>query len=275
MAHQRLRDLLKQRHLEPTSIVSRLGIFRLAVRLATSLYTLCQGPWIQQEWTADYLQIRTKDGVSPVDMLEEAFIACSFSQCHEGRRDLISGGPLRSQVSDTAKGKQSATDEICPRFFLSFAQLLIDIEKGRGRDAAADDETPQMQFRRLVREARLYKKDKVTEFYGQALEGCLLYLENYKSEAQYTEDERSRKREVIKKSIVRNLKDHLYQWEQQQYRDAKNRGGLRDENNEPSGGGDDGEMESVAESFLTLWGDADDDYSTVPYVHCFGRPITI
>jgi hypothetical protein len=93
--------------------------------------------------------------------------------------------------------------EICHRFFLSLAQLLVELAKGERDDRFSREVESKKWFDMLLDELdKTFFQDKLMDSYRRAIEGCLFYLESYSNEGQRIQDEKLRARSVIHRNIV-------------------------------------------------------------------------
>jgi hypothetical protein len=246
-----LQSLLSNGSLQTSDPDDMLRKFQLALRLASSLHVLCLGPWIQQDWTAKYVRILENPAGKPIEMLDEAYISCDLTK----ETERVNIFPRASQ--------QEQTEEIPPKFFLSFAQLLIDIEKGESSPSSSKEEAPEQWYDLLVEEHNNNFGDGVMEHYRKAIEGCLLSRSRYEIETQFVENEDLRVQkvqEVIRANIVVHLRNHLDIWKEQ--RSSKHAA----RKDEPSHSYDKAQRSGSTQSQedhtpeFTLWGDPDDEY---------------
>ncbi|KHN96553.1 intracellular serine protease [Metarhizium album ARSEF 1941] len=211
--HDKLEDLLRTGSLKARDTNDKLVKFKLALRLASSLQALYLGPWIHQDCTltAKSVQILRNEEVSQIEMLNEAYIPCRLIGDCERHEAFLEAPKQHQESGHQTKSGQPA--EPCPTFFLSFAQLLVDIEKGEEGYQSAVDEPAKKWYDFLVDECRNSFKDEAMRYYRAAIEGCLLYLDLYRIETGGIEFNRHPVQNVINKSIVSPLRMHLEIWE--------------------------------------------------------------
>lgn len=197
----KLETLLQENHLQTTDPEDILRKFRLAFRLASSLHQLYPGPWIHQEWSASLLYIVQAPETRPIEMLYETYVSCVL---RKDWRDRISFPEVYPEYCET---------EICPRFFLSLAQLLVELAKGESDGRFSGELKSEEWYDMLFDELKMrFFRDKLMESYRKAIEGCLFYLQNYNTEAQRTPDEKLRAQSVILQNIVLPLKKNIKVW---------------------------------------------------------------
>ncbi|KAI8634153.1 hypothetical protein F5Y19DRAFT_412143 [Xylariaceae sp. FL1651] len=214
--HVNLDTLLIQGDLKTGSLDDSVRRFRLALRLASSLYSLFFGPWVQKDWSSYNVHIIRNGSRRPVEMLDEAYVSCVLTN---NWRQIYTP-PLLS--SAPPQGKESNEKDVCPRFFLSLAQLLVDIANGERSDRLSNPDDLYSWYNRLADEWRKNMDNELMKDYWKAIEGCLLYMYNYSiNQSQRSadeEDERLRAQKVIHEHIVRHLQKHLNFWKEQQQR---------------------------------------------------------
>ncbi|KAL7943958.1 peptidase S8/S53 domain-containing protein [Trichoderma barbatum] len=203
-----LKTLLAEGQLKKPDLDTSVRKFRLALRLASSLYSLHFGPWIQEDWSPYSVEIIRDRDVDLLQLLDEAYVLCNFTA------DWV-----QKRIPPTASPTSS---EICPRFFLSLAQLLVDVANGentnQGRSAPEDLDS---WYKALADEVRKNKNNQLMADYWTAIEGCLLYQEYYESPGHQMNDEDNEKKrmwgqEIISRHIICHLQKHLNFWNEQQ-----------------------------------------------------------
>jgi hypothetical protein len=132
--------------------------------------------------------------------LDEAYVLCVFSD------------EWRQPENRSAFWRQNDSAQTCPKFFLSLAQLLVDIANGERRHSPSNEDK-QIWFDMLADEVRRNDKNKLMHKYWKAIENCLLYSAHDKNERNRNPDEKQRAQEIIKEHIVRYLQDNLDVWE--------------------------------------------------------------
>ncbi|KAI3320650.1 peptidase S8/S53 domain-containing protein [Xylariaceae sp. AK1471] len=198
-----LETLLDEGVLKTSDLGDNVKKFRLAVRLASSIHKLYSGPWMQQELSSENVQIVQNKDIKPIEMLDEAYVRCVISK------------DWRQPENYQALWQQHGSTEACPRFFLSLAQLLVDIVNGERDHPPFNEIEPTRWYDMLASEVRKNIGDGLMAKYWTAIENCLLYLAYDESESGRVPDKMQRAQEIIKEHIVRYLQDNLDFWEQQ------------------------------------------------------------
>lgn len=267
-----LETLLTRGDLRTSDLEDSVRKFRFALLLVSSLCSLYFGPWVQHEWSSHSVQIIRNRNGRLVEMLDEAYIPCLLKT--EWRQ--IHTPPISSQGTGNTKD--------CPRFFLSLAQLLIDIAKGeRGHRSSSQDDSYSWYIL-LADEVRKNINDQLMGDYWSAIQGCLLYLENYDNQSRDSpdeeKDERLRACKVMHEHIIRHLQKNLNFWKEQQKVQSvggaesggmtsqpcghaqRSLGAQRTGNNSSAAALSPPRprAEARVESKFTLWSDQDDDY---------------
>ena len=199
-----LETLLTHGDLKTSDLQDSIRKFRFAHRLASSLCSLYSGPWVQHDWSSESVQIIPNRNGRPVEMLDEAYVTCAFNI--NGRQIHTPSVPFQDTNST----------ETCPRFLLSLAQLLVDIANGERSHRSSSQDDFRSWYSLLVAEVRRNMDDQLMGSYWRAIQGCLLYLENYENHGQGSLDEKLRAREVIYEHVVYHLQENLNFWREQQ-----------------------------------------------------------
>lgn len=196
-----LETILAKGELRAAEVNSRVKKSRFVLRLALSLYSLLFGPWIQQELKSSNVRIMLNGDGSWIEMLDEAYISCQVTtNCSEISSKVVP----RLEVG---------RGEDIPKCFLSFAQLLIDIEKGENPNPPCSPVDEHKWYKELVIKVQTNKGDPDMESYWNAIEGCIGYRVNYENceEIPINEekDKRLRAQYVMHRYIVLPLRDNL------------------------------------------------------------------
>ncbi|KAJ3532756.1 hypothetical protein NM208_g8294 [Fusarium decemcellulare] len=194
-----LEELLFKANLKKANLNVELSKFRLAFRLASSLHQLYLGPWVQNNWTPANIYLVHDPETEPMANLDKPYVQCVVTSDWECQNPVI----------EASKRK---TGDCCTKFFLSFAQLLVDIAKGEVNSSSSHQDI-QSWYDYLAEEVTTSFQGKLMEPYGRAIEGCLLYLDHCDTEEQRTENTTLRARHVIYQHIVSHLQDHITNWE--------------------------------------------------------------
>lgn len=259
-----LETILAQGELRAGDLDANVRKFRFALRLGLSLYSLRFGPWIQHELNSRNVHIIPDRDGSRIEMLDEAYISCRITTD-------------RSEVCPRpAPDLEVNSGEDYSKFFLSFAQLLVDIGNGETTNPPSGPEDDSEWYKRLVGEVQRNQKDHLMANYWKAIQGCLLYQVNYENYGELSTNQEKEKRlraqEVIHEHIVRPLWSNLNFWKRQEKelkcRDEKgDRHGLESCGNEQSSSAaaplnpqDPGARERV-ESKFTLWFQQDNEFT--------------
>ncbi|KAF5593782.1 subtilisin [Fusarium subglutinans] len=195
-----LEQLMQQRQLKTSDIHLEVKKFHLAYRLVCSLRHLYLGSWIQQDLTLKNIFVMNDPKATIEDILAEPYINCLLQTIPRNTNTVI---------NDFNSGKRNFS-----RFFLSLAQVLIDIFKGEiGRyDYGSDLKT---WYDDLSEEAQVLLKDDLVQHYRKAVFSCLLFFKHYRVGVDKTEKTESGARRVILEHIVAPLRTNLDIWEAQ------------------------------------------------------------
>ncbi|KAK3361553.1 hypothetical protein B0T24DRAFT_684592 [Lasiosphaeria ovina] len=194
----KLRTLLEQDTLRDETPETRLKKARLALHLASSLDHLYPGPWIQQNWDANVLQlVNNQDS----DHSGRICIPCKLD------RDWKGNNPVWREFHRSC--------DVGHEFFLSFAQLLVDISEGEVGSLLDKDEDTRRNA--LFDKGEETVRNEFLKWYGQAILGCLNFALDYDIEKMQDSvvDPKERARTVLRKNITENLQRNLRQWEAQ------------------------------------------------------------
>ncbi|KAF5021964.1 hypothetical protein F66182_6004 [Fusarium sp. NRRL 66182] len=190
-----LQATLSQGHVKTSDLNHDITKFRLAHRLALSLYRLCSSSWIQQTWDMDSIQIRLGE------TLDEAYIECVLLDAPTPFQHCVDGRPCLNILPKT------------------FAQVLISLAKGGHEQTALRPDDSFQWYRLLGDEVEQKRDDKLMGDFWTAVEGCLVYLPNLEDQdgtALDSHSERFRAQKVIKDYIVDPLRRNLEFWIGQQ-----------------------------------------------------------
>ncbi|RKK98519.1 hypothetical protein BFJ68_g13594 [Fusarium oxysporum] len=190
----------------PSETVAR---FRLALQVCVSFFYLFPGPWVQQEWSSSLFQAPwgiSHTGLS-ADLTQTSFL-CEILKDWDGQNRIYEEF-LEAQ-------KNPSTNP--PGFFLSLAQLLVDICEGKAGDksVATKDSEP---FQDLSTKIDELMSDELLQFYGCAIESCRTYDFLYREASMGGTQSREMVRLVGEKHIIKYLQSTLQLWEPQ----AKNK----------------------------------------------------
>jgi hypothetical protein len=208
--------LLQEGLLKTEDSHTRVRKSNLALLLASSLLKLYPGPWIRENLSADLVQFLSDQTTKRIEMLDQPYIPCTFVR--NWRESNAVFRSWQQHVSSKDKNSQHMESqryiEKCPAFFLSFAQLLVDIEKGeRGGPPFLTD--TNRWYDSLSNELNQTFQDGVSMWYRKAIRGCLDYSLDYKLWARRIEDPRERAEAIIRENIVLQLQENLRVWEEQ------------------------------------------------------------
>ncbi|KAL8420549.1 hypothetical protein RB594_003365 [Gaeumannomyces avenae] len=198
-----LDTILRQDRLREETPHIRLQKFRMAMRLASSICRLYPGPWIQQNWNAQVVKLLHEGNSDLPADFDPLYVRC----------ELVRNWRTTNDVWGHFYNSQQDTGRDCPAFFLSVAQLLVDISEGVGANPESTRPTSEEWYNALMDKASAMAKDKLLEYYGKAIQGCLYYPIDYSIERQYTEDPMQTARAVIRMNIVENLEINMRLYE--------------------------------------------------------------
>ncbi|EFY97967.1 Peptidase S8, subtilisin, Ser-active site protein [Metarhizium robertsii ARSEF 23] len=167
----------------------------LAHRLSLSLRLLYMGPWIQQDWDFDTLHIMPKNNSELLPPIDELYIGCTLAPGYE-----------MANSTPTARCSPYSS-QMCPKFFLSFAQLLVDILKGERGYRSYSESQLNDWFYMLQYEVGHNLKEMSNEYYWRAIEGCILFTMH--DDSHECADALVRAKDVISKHIITYLRMHV------------------------------------------------------------------
>ena len=173
---------------------------QLALRLATYLCQLYPGPWLPENWTAEQVYFLSAQGSDKFERFDLPFVLCTL------REDW-------KKWSTVFKLSQK-TLPACPLFFLSFAQLLLDLEKGSQKTDSP--RAPKVWHSAIRKEVEQSFQDPISKSYKTAIQGCLHYSLDFS--LARTKDLTRRAQAVIHKNIVRHLRLNQTMWEEEMKR---------------------------------------------------------
>ncbi|EXK27691.1 hypothetical protein FOMG_15919 [Fusarium oxysporum f. sp. melonis 26406] len=187
---------------DPSETVAR---FRLALQVCVSLFYLFPGPWVQQEWSSSLFQAPwgiSHRGLS-ADLTQTSFL-CEILKDWDGQNRIFEEF-LEAQKNPSPNP---------PGFFLSLAQLLVDICEGKAGDSsvATKDSEP---FQDLSTKIDELMSDDLLQFYGCAIESCRTYDFLYREASVGDTQSREMVRLVGEKHIIKYLQSTLELWEPQ------------------------------------------------------------
>ncbi|KAL7892161.1 hypothetical protein HDV63DRAFT_390715 [Trichoderma sp. SZMC 28014] len=236
-----LGDLLSQDELKTTDIDTVVRKFRLALRLASSLQSLVFGPWVQEDWSSHSVYIFYLKNITPVQMLDEAYISCKFNADWEATKN-----------------------EPGPRFFLSLAQVLADVANGQ-RGSVPKDCGEWYDALESEMLAKRQEQPMMTDYWN-AVEGCIVYkyyYENLNPQMNDEDENRRQRQDFIDERIIRPLQKHLDFWKKQREARRIENAAQNSEGAQLVGSDSSTRRASVDTNFL-LWSDKDDDWEKIP-----------
>lgn len=201
-----LEQLMQENNLKSSDGYMALKKFQLAYRLVSSLRHLYLGSWLQQDLTIKNIFIICDSKTHSDDIMHEPYINCLL-QSSLKRKNAV--------IEDFALGNQDFS-----RFFLSLAQVLLDIFTG---------ETEQLDYGSNLKawydaiadEVEVILKDDAIKDYRTALHSCLLFFDHYHSRMAKAQKMELRAQWVILEHIVVPLRNNLDTWERQVSRLSK------------------------------------------------------
>lgn len=179
---------------------------RLALELALSIHRMYAGPWIQHTLDAQAIQLLYEKEGAPYGDFTYACISCDLIHDWQATNNIWQEYQMERDLKQASSG-----------FFLSLAQLLVDIFLGKRRTPPLNDDWNAS----LIEEADRMMQDPLLKRYGEAVLGCIRFTLDFKLAKDTS---RLRKgsnkatsiaREVILKHIVQNLWDHFHFWKKQ------------------------------------------------------------
>ncbi|KAF5549964.1 subtilisin [Fusarium napiforme] len=195
-----LEQLIQQRGMKTSDIHMVLKKFHLAYRLVSSVHHLYLGPWIQQDLTPKTIFFMHDAQTDVGEVLTAPYIDCLLQSVLRDTNDAVKDFSCEMQGPS--------------RFFLSLAQVLIDIFKGEtGHFDYGDD--LRAWYDTLSEEAEAILKDDLAQHYRTAVYSCLLFFRHYRVEMRKAKENEARARLVILEHIISPLKENLDIWEEQ------------------------------------------------------------
>ena len=177
----------------------------LALQLASLLHRLYPGPWLQKDWNARDFQLLCIHGDNTTKDVCRVGIPCQ----------LFPNWEATNPVWNEFLNKQDGFGETYPAFFLSFAQLLVDISEG-STSVRSPQKSLQAWCTELIIKAEKLKKNKFLSSYGEAILGCAQYNIDYDIKRIREENPRECARAVIQINIVDKLQENLRFWKAEQ-----------------------------------------------------------
>ena len=201
-----LASLLGGGSLDGDSLDMRLKKSRLALQLAAAVQKLYPGPWLQDNWSPKLIQFVHDQNSDRVDRLDQPYIPCTITGSWKSTNEIFKGfdRPM----------------ETCPPFFLSFAQLLVDIAKGETKSQHCKASDPVAWYRSLLEELNSSFHDEIFRWYGKAIQGCLQYSIDFSLESSRIKEPRRRAQTIIRENIVHHLERDLGVWEKKWQEDV-------------------------------------------------------
>ncbi|KAH0420861.1 hypothetical protein CcaCcLH18_13765 [Colletotrichum camelliae] len=202
-----LDDLFQHGQFHEESLEIRLKKSKVALQLALLLQRLYPGPWIQQNWSTQL--IRILDNVNPKQQvspdLSRLGIPCDLSVEWETTNTVW------REFFDAEDFKKAT---FC-QFFLSFAQLLVDISDGSPTTHSHLVKDEQTWHDELLDKAHELQDNRLLECYGQAVEGCAQFALRYHAYPGTVDSQRKKAQKVIQTSIVEKLHHNMLFWEEE------------------------------------------------------------
>ncbi|CCT63237.1 related to thermostable alkaline protease precursor [Fusarium fujikuroi IMI 58289] len=198
--HITMEQLIQQKQFKTSDIQIELKKFHLAYRLVSSLRHLYLSSWLQQDLTLGNIFVMHDSKADSGDKMLEPYINCLLhnSLKHEN-----------AVIEDFNFG-----DQDCSRFFLSLAQVLMDIFKGEMRECNYGTNLTAW-YDALADEAEATLQDDLTKHYRAAIFSCLLFLRHYRVGMGKANKKEIRAQWVILEHIVVPLRKNLDIWEAQ------------------------------------------------------------
>lgn len=234
---------------------------RLALELALSIHRMYAGPWIQRTLDAQAIQLLYEEEGAPFGDFTYACIQCELNHDWQATNNIWQECQMERDLRQTSSG-----------FFLSFAQLLVDIFLGKRRQPPLTDDWHAS----LIEEADRMMKVPLLKRYGEAVLGCIHFPLDYKLAKDIgrlgtrSDNSASIAREVILKNIVQNLWDHFHFWKSQYDHQVSACSGSKkvaeklragtDTSNKVSPNQSRSSREQVPVPFFTLFADGDEKY---------------
>ncbi|KAG7438611.1 Minor extracellular protease Epr [Fusarium oxysporum f. sp. raphani] len=195
-----MEQLIQQKRFKSSDIHIELKKFHLAFRLVSSLRHLYLGSWLQQDLTLRNIFVMHDSKADSDNIMIEPYLNCQLQDIPKDMNDVI---------KDFDSGSQDYS-----RFFLSLAQVLIDIFKGgMGQCDYGTKLTPWCDA--LAEEAEMILQDDLSKHYRAAVYSCLLFLRHYHVGMGKAKTRELRAQWVILEHIVAPLRRNLDIWEAQ------------------------------------------------------------
>ena len=172
---------------------TRIDKYLLVLNLARCLFYLYDGPWAPSDWNADQIFFLSKPGTKIIHGRHIPYIHCV----------------LPSHNPDTTLALRQG--EACPPVMLSFARLLLEIERGEALPVIGPYPTRNQdlydQLRKLVEDEL---QGQITKAYRNAVIGCLDFAFDLGNAPGTTIQMKIR--HTILCNIVANLKKNYCDW---------------------------------------------------------------
>ncbi|KAK2772561.1 pfs domain-containing protein [Colletotrichum kahawae] len=107
------------------------------------------------------------------------------------------------------------------KFFLSFAQLLVDISDGSPTGQSASVEDEETWYSELLEKAFQLQDNKLLQWYGRVVEGCAKFALDYHASFESVDNPRNRAQRVIQENIVQHLHKNIRFWEDEWDRNSE------------------------------------------------------
>ncbi|RKK27086.1 hypothetical protein BFJ66_g15799 [Fusarium oxysporum f. sp. cepae] len=195
-----MEQLIQQKRFKSSDIHIELKKFHLAYRLVSSLRHLYLGSWLQQDLTLKNIFVMHDSKADSDDKMLDPYLNCLLQRSLRHTNTVI---------EDFNFGSQDYS-----RFFLSLAQVLMDIFKGEmGQYVYGTNLTAW--YDALAEEAEVTLQDDLTKHYRAAVYSCLLFLRHYRVGMGKAKKKELRAQWVILEHIVAPLRRNLDIWEAQ------------------------------------------------------------
>lgn len=170
--------------------------YLLVLNLARCFFYLYDGPWGPCDWTADRIFFLHKPGADEIDGRLTPYVCCHLP-------NGVRNGAL-----------EVARDEVCPPVLLSFARLLLEIERGEVLPTTSANSPKNKDLHKQLSHMVEHELEyKLAGPYQKAIEGCLYFDADLMTARGATKDIQAR--HVILHNIVENLRQqyYFYLWE--------------------------------------------------------------